>query len=293
MQNTLSLVKDVRGCMTRFDPLTPEIVAEQTEDGLTYDELKQVLEECGMDIEKVVFDGSRAFQNAFYADFEQGHYCWIPFQKKSLKDVISTMDQQFRSESFGLSRKNHEWTTFYMMDVPLPMQIYDFEHRYMAIEPEQVFEVWSSIHTHIDYANGMWKPEVLEYVFAHAPQTEMPETDEDGLITIYRGMGEMSQNPANAISWSTDPVCALWFANRSGRGTRLVSAKVTPEQILIYFSLLHDIGRDSEDEDDTHGDKSEELIRKKNIRIKGIQLRIIRCWRMTMLSCRFKLNRGG
>lgn len=71
MQNTLSLVKDVRGCMTRFDPLTPEIVADQTEDGLTYDELKEVLEQCGMDIHKVVFDGSRAFQNAFYADFEQ------------------------------------------------------------------------------------------------------------------------------------------------------------------------------------------------------------------------------
>ena len=30
MQNNLSLVKDVRGCMTHFDPLTPEIVAAQT-----------------------------------------------------------------------------------------------------------------------------------------------------------------------------------------------------------------------------------------------------------------------
>ena len=50
MQNTLSLVKDVRGCMTRFDPLTPEIVADQTEDDLTYDELKEVLEECGTEI---------------------------------------------------------------------------------------------------------------------------------------------------------------------------------------------------------------------------------------------------
>ena len=148
MQNTLSLVKDVRGCMTRFDPLTPEIVTDQTEDGLTYDELKQVLEECGMDIGKVVFDGSRAFQNAFYADFEQGHYCWIPFQKKSLKDVIRTMDQQFRSPEFGLARRKHEWMTFYMMDVPLPMQIYDFERRYKTIDQEQVFEVWSSIHTH-------------------------------------------------------------------------------------------------------------------------------------------------
>ena len=47
MQNTLSLVKDVRGCMIRFDSLIPEIVAAQTEDGLTYDELKAVLEACG------------------------------------------------------------------------------------------------------------------------------------------------------------------------------------------------------------------------------------------------------
>ena len=52
MHNTLSLVKDVRGCMTRFDSLTPEIVADQTEDGLTYNELKEVLEECEMDIGK-------------------------------------------------------------------------------------------------------------------------------------------------------------------------------------------------------------------------------------------------
>ena len=127
-----------------------------------------------------------------------------------------------------------EWETFYLMDVPLPMQIYDFERRYKTIDPEQVFDVWSSIHTHIDYANGMWKPEVLEYVFSYAPQTEMPEPDEDGTITIYRGMGELSQSPEKAISWSTNPICALWFANRSGRGTRLVSAKVRPEDILIF-----------------------------------------------------------
>ena len=370
MQTTMDLLKDVRGCMTRFDPLTPKIVAAQSEDGLTYEELATVMTECGMDIEKVVFDSSRSFQNAFYADFEQGHYCWIPFKKEGLKDVIRIMDQQFHSPKFGEARRNHEWMTFYMMDVPLPMQIWDFERRYKTIEPEQVFSVWSSIHTHLDYANGMWKPEVLEYVYAHAPQTDIPEADEDGLITIYRGMGLKSQPAENAISWSTDPVCALWFANRSARGTSLLSARINPEdilyfnagyraeqevilkpgvkpniqyvnmipstencvpnllapvtkdffkygaialtlgyprehlfqfhgikhilrvllltliycehsrdelseedkQILIYFSLLHDIGRDSEDEDDTHGDKSVDLIRKKNIRIKGIQL---------------------
>ena len=370
MQNHLSLVKDVRGCMTRFDPLTPEIVAEQSGDGLTYEELKAILDSCGMSIDKVVFDGTRAFQNAFYADFEQGHYCWIPFQKAGLEDVIRTMDQHFRSPVFGAARCNHEWTSFYSMDVPLPMQIYDFERRYKQIEPDQVFSVWCAIHTRIDYANGMWDPEVLNYVFSHAPQTDLPETDQDGVITIYRGIGEKSQPLEHAISWTTDPVCALWFANRSARGTGLVYAKVRPEQILaynpgyrgehevilrpgvipevqyadmipstqddvpkllapvtkdffdfgstavtlgypeeglfqyhgikhilrvllltllychhsgdplseedkqilIYFSLLHDIGRDNEDEDPDHGDKSVEMIRKKNIRIKSIHL---------------------
>ena len=38
MQKHLSLLADVRGCMTRFDPLTPQIVAAQSEDGLTYEE---------------------------------------------------------------------------------------------------------------------------------------------------------------------------------------------------------------------------------------------------------------
>ena len=41
MQKHMSLLADVRGCMTRFDPLTPQIVAAQSEDGLTYEELQK------------------------------------------------------------------------------------------------------------------------------------------------------------------------------------------------------------------------------------------------------------
>lgn len=123
MVSTMSLIKDVRGTMTRFDPLTPEIVAAQSEGDLTYDELREALSDCGMDIGHVVFDGSRSYQNAFFADFEQGHYCWIPLQKENLRDAIRNMDQKFHNPKFGEARRNHEWETFYMMDVPLPMQI--------------------------------------------------------------------------------------------------------------------------------------------------------------------------
>lgn len=89
MQQHLTLLKDIRGCMTRFDPLAPEIVAKESEDGLTFEELEVVLQECGLDIRNVVYDGSRRLQNAYYADFEHGHYCWIPFQRKGLKVILA------------------------------------------------------------------------------------------------------------------------------------------------------------------------------------------------------------
>ena len=43
-------------------------------------------------------------------------------------------------------------------------------------------------------------------------------------------------------------------------------------RILIYFSLLHDIGRINDDKDDTHGERSVALIHAKGIRIKGLQM---------------------
>lgn len=42
--------------------------------------------------------------------------------------------------------------------------------------------------------------------------------------------------------------------------------------MLIYFSLLHDIGRNSEGEDDAHGDRAVELIQKKRLGLKGLRL---------------------
>ena len=43
-------------------------------------------------------------------------------------------------------------------------------------------------------------------------------------------------------------------------------------QILIYFSLLHDLGRLNENVDATHGERSVELIHKRGIRLRGIRL---------------------
>lgn len=228
----------------------------------------------------------------------------------------------------------------------------------------------SSIYKRIDYSNGMWNPGILEYVFSQAPPPSLPPADADGKVTLYRGMGELSQPPEKAISWSTHPGNALWFAVHCGQGTHIAVARVRPEdivaydegyrvenevilrpgtekewfyedmipavketvplllaptlldftrygclafglgyppendfqihgvrhvlrvlllsllyihhagdllteadrQILIYFSLLHDIGRVSDGREPAHGAQSVELIHKKGIRLKGIRL---------------------
>lgn len=55
------LFREVRGVMTRFEPLTEEIVDACTQDGLTYQELSDVLSDYGLYIEKVVHDPTRKF----------------------------------------------------------------------------------------------------------------------------------------------------------------------------------------------------------------------------------------
>lgn len=364
------IVQEIRGSMTQYEPLTEELLQAVSCDGLTYNELSEHMAKAGLSIEKVVCDPGRKLQNAFYADFENGRYCEIYLQHSYMDTLLQIGTMNFSAGEKSSLLEEHEWEKYYLRDVPVPMLIYDFQKRYQYLPPDEVFDVWLSIHTRIDYANGQWRREVLEYVFSHAPEPKLPPLEADGRITIYRGMGELSQPPEKAISWTTDPTNALWFANRSGRGTKLLVARVSPnqivaylptfrnenevivrpgtvteycaedmipateayvpamlipttadfvqysrvaktlgyqienpfqqhglrhvfrvllltliyvfnsgddlteadKQILIYFSLVHDLGRDSDFVDELHGEKSLLTIKRRGIRIKGIGL---------------------
>lgn len=364
------LVMEVRGCMSQYEPLTPELLAKMTCDGLTYEELASQMERAGLAVEKIVCDPTRRLQNAYYADYENGRYCEIYLQKSYLDVLLKIATMNFSKGRMSRFLKEKDWKMFYSRDVPVPMMIFDFQKRYRDMEEDEVFEVWRTIYSRIDYGHGLWRTDVLEYVFSHAPEPEMPDLEPDGRVTIYRGMGELSQPPEKAISWTTNPINALWFANRSGRGTKLLIARIVPEQIvaylptfrnenevivrpgtiteycaedmipatveyvpamltpttvdfirysriaktlgypvenpfqqhgirhifrvlllsliyfynsgdcltdtdkqiLIYFSLLHDIGRDSEYVDESHGEKGLAVIKRRGIRLKEMRL---------------------
>lgn len=234
--HNLLLLRETRGVMTKFGPLTEEIVTTCTKDGLTYEELSAALSAYGLHIEKVVHDPTRKIFNTFYADYELGLYAVIILQRDY---ILGPGQVQFRrlSQQGGICRTlaEQDWRGFYLKDVPLAMLIYDFQLRYKSIPHEIVFSVWHGIYKRIDYANEMWSLQVLREVFQYAPQPCLPALEPDGLVTIYRGMGALSLEPEHAISWTTHPGNALWFAVHSGQGTKIAVARVKPEQIVAYY----------------------------------------------------------
>lgn len=369
--DNLIYYREVQGVMTRFEPLTDAALQATAEDGLTVSEIKSALERYGLDAKHVVHDPSRALFCTYYADFDHGLYGEIFLQRNLLEGTLPLYAVASRLNGGTVPQLvSRQWVSYYTKCVPLPMLIYDFQRRYLDIPTEEVFQVWHSIYKRIDYSNGMWRPEVLDYVFSHAPVPEYPVPGPDGLITLYRGMGTLSAPPDQAISWSTHPGNALWFAVHTGCGTHVAVARIWPEQIvwyadkfynenevivrpgtiteyryedmipatkrhvpailapalpefiqygrqvqklgyqeenifhfhglkhilrvlllsliyfynaddplstadkrvLIYFSLLHDIGRVNDDKDDTHGEKSVSLIHSKGLRIKDLPM---------------------
>lgn len=225
---------EVRGSMTRFEPLTEAALTRLETDGLTFGELAGMLDARGLSMDCVVHDPGRSFAGIFYAGYEEGFYIPLYPSRRYLKDCLEPviLENRRRDAAELLARK--AWSEYYRLHVPVPMLIYDFQRRYQDIPSAEVFSVWHGIYKRIDYSNGMWSPDILEYVFSHAPPPSLPPADADGRATLYRGMGALSQPPEQAISWSTHPGNALWFVIHSGAGTQLAIARVRSEDIVFY-----------------------------------------------------------
>lgn len=230
---------ELRGSMTRFEPLTPEIISRLSSGRLTFEWVVDILAQYNLSPDNVVYDSSRQYVNTFYADFENGAYGSLDFIARGelVSDDIATLQRLSWLTGNGneyLSSEN--WSLYYTRSVPVPMLIYDLSRRYLDIAKAEVYGVWLEQYKRIDYSNGMWSDEVLAYILSCAPSTELPATNDRGLVPIYRGMGALSQAPEKAISWTADPGNALWFAIHSGRGTHIVAAEVSPDDIVSFQS---------------------------------------------------------
>ena len=235
--NKSTLLQQVRGSMTCIEKLSPDNIAKVAEAGLTYERAREIFSDAGIGIEKVIVDPTRFIYNAYYADFERGIYLDIHLSEAALTDerigIAKMMEMVLRKDD---ALKARDWHMFYHRDVPGPLKIYDFQKRYKDIEPERVYEVWEEIHRYLDYENGQWRDDVLDYVFDHAPNPKsLPPVNDNGLITVFRGSGTLSQSPERALSWSSSQHSALWFANHNGCGQALYIGEVAPEDVVSYL----------------------------------------------------------
>lgn len=235
--NKSTLLQQVRGSMSCIEKLSPENIAKVAESGLSYERVREILYDAGIDIEKVIVDPTRFIYNSYYADFERGIYFDIHLSEAMLLDerigIAKMMESVLRKDD---ALKARDWHTFYLRDVPGPLKIYDFQKRYKDIEPERVYEVWEEIHRNLDYENGQWRDEVLDYVFDRAPKTkQLPPLNEKGMIAVFRGSGTLSQAPERALSWSSSQHNALWFANHNGCGQAMYIGEVAPDDVVNYL----------------------------------------------------------
>ncbi len=231
-----TLLQQVRGCMMNIEPLTEENFSKISKEGVTYQELKEVIERAGLSVDKIIVDPERDIFNVYYADYESGLYFEIFLQKDYLyaNSHGPEAHKRLREEQNFLESK--DWHSYYFISVPTPLRVYDFQKRYKDIEKDKVFEVWCYIHKNIDYANDQWKPDVLKYVFENAPMPEKLPLNENGKVSVFRGCGTKSQPPELAMSWSSNQRNALWFANHNGAGQALYTGEVAPENVVAYFA---------------------------------------------------------
>lgn len=233
--NNLSLLQQIRGSMKNPEPLSEENFCKVAEPGLTFAEAKKVCAAAGVDIGKIIVDLQRTICNIYYADYENGVYFPVELTSKLLPGGGPVFKAYTMAQKRARYLKERDWSNYYLIAVPAPLQIWDFQKRYREIEPERVFEIWSGIYQKLDYANGQWNPEVLEYVFSQAPEVKGLPVNENGKVTVYRGNGTLSVPPEEAFSWSTNRINALWFANRSGTGQAVYEGEVAPEKVVAYF----------------------------------------------------------
>lgn len=238
--NKSDLLQQVRGSMTVYEKLTEENLKKLGEKGLTCERVREIFEKAGLDPEHILVDPTRFIYNAYYADYENGIYFDLHLDEQSLTHPqvgVLAMALHHRRKDDLL--KQGAWVDFYHRDVPGPLRIYDFQKRYRDIPENIVYEVWEFIHRNIDYENGQWNDEVLNYVFDLAPRPKELPLNENGYVTVYRGSGSRSQSPERALSWSSNQRNALWFANHNGFGQALYIGEVAPEDVVNYVPGFH------------------------------------------------------
>lgn len=123
-----------------------------------------------------------------------------------------------------------------------------FESIYFKIPKSKRYKMFMDMYVLQDYGMASYSKDIIKDVILHQPKAtrtealrELKKTIQEkelvnGMIFVYRGMGDESTPLEQAMSWTIDEKTAYFFANRLGRNGRVVRGMVHLNNVIDYIT---------------------------------------------------------
>lgn len=114
---------------------------------------------------------------------------------------------------------------------------------YWEVPLDKRYHLWKDIYQLIDYGHTYMNPDMIQDAIQHQSskyRKDMikrlyPYFNEEGDLTIYRGVGQHSIYPEQAMSWTISLSVACYFASRYEKKGKVYQAKIHKDHIIDYL----------------------------------------------------------
>lgn len=118
-----------------------------------------------------------------------------------------------------------------------------FKRLFDKIHDKDLYKVFLLVYTSCEYGFGEFNKEMMLRIINCKPEEYKKEVeenlsnkvDENGFITVYRGVGSKSTPLKKAYSWTTNLCVALFFATRYSQKGKVYTGKVHINDVIAYI----------------------------------------------------------
>lgn len=247
--NIADLMEIVRGSLSKedFTPVCylkdPEFVKEMKNAVPlpTYEQVEELAKKLEEPIErfyinlKTLFTPIVYFHNGFLYEIHafDDEYLRNFHVKQTIKLNVSLLEENL---------KNRDYETYFIR-MDSKVRIMMFKRLFNKIPDKDLFNIFLIVYTHTDYGFS----ELDRKLFARINKCKTKEqkdlikqalrkhTDQNGYITVYRGVGSKSTPPEKAYSWTTSISTAAFFATRFSQTGDIYKGKIHLKDVAAYI----------------------------------------------------------
>lgn len=207
----------------------------------TYKEVHNYLEQRGLSIDNL-YQATSGFYTFWYID----EYVFISLFSINTEDLdFFQLVERVQAQKDTLKKywNNQQYESFFgLVEKQFTLDV--FQQVYEQIPVEHRYSVFVDLYTRNDYGFHRIDPllvrEILNTNKGRIEENYF-DTDEEGYVTIFRGMQEKSAPPETAYSWTIDLAKAEFFATRfNSIPSQIYTAKVHYTNIIDYITTRNE-----------------------------------------------------